>query len=108
MALGLLMILTVVILLLAIIGIILMFFVKNEKYVNVVFVVNAIYSLIITYLHATSLPTNFYLQITIAYAFGLVTIIALILKFGLKKYEQVAKYLVILSIIGGVYGTFFS
>ena len=108
MALGWLMILTVTISLLSIVGIILMLTVKNEKYVNVVFVVNAIYSLILTYLHATSLPTNFHLHITIAYAFGLLTIIALILKFGLKKYEQAAKYIVILSIIGGVYGTFFS
>lgn len=107
MALGLLAILSVTILLLAIVGIILMFTVKNEKYVNIVFVVNAIYSLILAYLHATSLPTNYYLQITIAYAFGLLTIIALILKFGLKKYGQAAKYLVILSIIGGVYGMLF-
>ena len=67
MALGWLMILTVTISLLAIVGIILMVTVKNEKYVNVVFVVNAIYSLILTYLHATSLPTNFHLHITIAY-----------------------------------------
>ena len=77
---------------------------KNEKYVNVVFGVNAVFSLILTYLHATSLPTNFYLEITIAYAFGVLTIIAVILKFGLKKYEQLAKYFVILSIIGGVFG----
>ena len=107
MALGFLMILYVSILLLAIIGIILMLTIKKEKYVNIVFVMNAVFSLILTYLHATSLPTNFYLEITVAYAFGVLTIVALVLKFGLKKYEQLAKYLVLLSIIGGVYGMLF-
>ena len=107
MALGFLVILTITILLLAIVGIILLLTVKNKKYVNVVFGANIVLSLILTYLHATSLPTNFHLQIAIAYGFGLLAIIAFILKFGLKKYELLAKYLVILSIVGGVYGILF-
>ena len=80
MALGYLLILSVFILVLSILGISLLFFLKNSKLKNVVFYFLVIWSILIAYLNATSLPTNYIVQQIIAWLFGSISIIAIIIK----------------------------
>ena len=90
MALGYLLILSVFILVLSILGISLLFFLKNSKLKNVVFYFLVIWSILIAYLNATSLPTNYIVQQIIAWLFGSISIIAIIIKvkkLGGNKYS---------------------
>ncbi|GAA0118220.1 hypothetical protein ACV3P7_00220 [Clostridium perfringens] len=80
MALVFLLVLSVFILVVGILGISLLFFLKNRKLKNVVFYFLVIWSMLIACLNATSLPTNYIGQQIIAWLFGSISIIAIIIK----------------------------
>lgn len=83
MALGYLLIFFVFILVISILGISLLFFLKNRKIKNLLFYFLAVWSILIDYLNASSLPTNYLGQQIMAWLFGSISIIAIII--NLKK-----------------------
>ena len=107
MALGYLSVLYLVILVLSILGISLLFFLKNSKLKNVVFYFLVIWSMLIAYLNATSLPTNYIVQQIIAWLFGYISIIAIIIKVKKTGKTNIPYILVTISVLLGIFMMFF-
>ena len=77
-----------------------LFLAKNPKVEKTLFYFVVFLGIGIAWLRATSLPTNYVEQIVMAWAVGFVAIIGLIT--WVKKYKQLAKWLVALSAIVGL------
>ncbi len=107
MALGYLLILSVFILVLSILGISLLFFLKNSKLKNVVFYFLVIWSILIAYLNATSLPTNYVVKQIIAWLFGSISIISIIIKVKKLGETNIPYILVTISVLLGIFMMFF-
>ena len=107
MALGYLSVLYLFILVLSILGISLLFFLKNSKLKNVVFYFLVIWSIFITYINATSLPTNYLAQQIIAWLFGSISIIAIIIKVKKTGETNIPYILVTISVLLGIFMMFF-
>ncbi len=96
MALGYLKILIIVLLVMSILGIILLFTNKNKTIKNILFYFLVVLSVFVTYINATSLPTNYTLQMIISLLPILISIIAVIIK--IKKPEKMNIAYVILTV----------
>lgn len=102
-----LLVLSVFILVVGILGISLLFFLKNSKLKNVVFYFLVIWSMLIAYLNATSLPTNYIVQQIIAWLFGSISIIAIIIKVKKTGKTNIPYILVTISVLLGIFMMFF-
>nr|WP_302599093.1 hypothetical protein [uncultured Cellulosilyticum sp.] len=91
---------------LAIIGTVLLFWVKNKNAVDVIMVLMTAYSLVIAYLGASGEPTNFVMQQIMHWIIGLVAIIGTGLRFTTNKQSIISKVLVAISVLAGIYTTF--
>lgn len=105
MALGILLIVFIVLAIVSIVSIALLYLVKDPKGNNVVFVVNVILGILISYMNVTALPDNYLILRTVAGAFGALSIIGIVLK--LMRQEMLAKIFVTASVGLGVLQLFF-
>ena len=103
-----LLVLSVFILVVGILGISLLFFLKNRKLKNVVFYFLVIWSMqLIACLNATGLPTNYIVQQIIAWLFGSISIIAIIIKVKKTGETNIPYILVTISVLLGIFMMFF-
>lgn len=107
MALGYLLILSIFILIVNILGISLLFLLKNQKLKNILFYFLIIWSILITYINTSSLPTNYLTQQIINWLFGLIPIIAIIVKIKRREKNNIPYILITLSILLGTFQLFF-
>lgn len=105
MALGILLIVFIVIAIVSIVSIVLLYLVKDPKGNNIVFVVNVMLGILISYINVTALPDNYLVPRTVAGAFGTLSIIGIVLK--LMRQEMLAKIFVTASVALGVLQLFF-
>lgn len=75
----------------------------NEKFISnrVVFILNMLFGIIISYLVFTSLPSNYSLQRIMAILIGLISILAMIVRVK-DISSMVAKIMLSISVIGGL------
>lgn len=91
---------------LAIIGTVLLFWMKNKNALDVIMVVMTAYSLVIAYLGASAEPTNFVMQQVMHWVIGFVAIIGASMRFTTKKQSMISKILVAGSTLAGIYTLF--
>lgn len=107
MALGYLFILFVVLIGVSILGITLLYLSKNEKIKNIAFYFLAVWAILLAFLNATSLPTNYFTEKSIAWAVGIVSLIGVIFRLKNPKKTTIPNILVTASIIFGLYTLIF-
>lgn len=108
MALALLLIMFVVMAVIGGLGIAFMYLVKNEKAQNITFYIMAFFGMFISFISATGFPSNYTMSIVIAWLFGIISIVGIIVKFKIKdKKSLLPKHLVSASIILGMLYLFF-
>lgn len=90
----------------AIIGTVLLFWVKNKNALDVIMVLMTAYSLVISYLGANAEPTNFVMQQIMHWVIGLIAIVGTGLRFITNKQSILSKMLVAISTLGGIYALF--
>ena len=107
MALRLLLILFIVISVVSGLGISLLFLCKSSKVKNIIFYFLAAWSMFIAFINATSLPSNYLGEQLIAWIFGLLAIITIIIK--IKKPERISLtyILIVYSVLLGLVDLFF-
>lgn len=79
MAIGYLLILFIVMSVISILGLLLMYLVKNERVKTALFYIMAVWGMVVAYLGASSLPSNFTTERILAWAFGFLSVIGLLL-----------------------------
>lgn len=102
MALGILLILFIVISVVSIGGLLLLYLVKNPKIKNATFYIMSVWGMAVAVLSATSYPSNFILHRLIAWAFGFLSLIGLILHLKAPRFVTAAYVLITVSVAGGV------
>lgn len=107
MALGYLLIAFIVMAVVSGLGVAFLYLLKNKKIKNVLFYMLATWSMGIACLNATSLPSNYLGEQLIAWAFGFLSVVAILIK--IKKPEQTTLIylLVTASIFCGLADLFF-
>lgn len=80
MALGALFVLFIILTAVSLLSITLLYTLKNEKLKNIVFYFLCVWSIIITILNITGLPSNYLVSRLIASIFGLLSVISIIIK----------------------------
>ncbi|WP_039278815.1 hypothetical protein [Clostridium botulinum] len=108
MALGYLLLLFIVMAGISIVGVTLLYTVKNETIKNILFYCLAVWSMGIACLSATSLPTNFLGQRLINWLLGFIPIIAIIFKVKNPQKSTISYIIVTVSTLLGMYSLFFS
>lgn len=98
MALGYLFILFIFITSVSIVGILLLYLLKNQRAKNIVFYFLAAWSMCIAFLDATSLPSNYLMERLTAWSFGVLSIIGIIFKIKKPKKPIIAYILVTVSV----------
>lgn len=93
----------------SILGVILLFVVKNLKISKITNVVIGFWSILLTWINLTGLPTNFTVERLIALLFGAIGLIGLLLVLLAKKdnYILVGKIMIALSIVLSLFNIFF-
>lgn len=84
-----------------------LFLAKNQKTKDIFFYLLAILGMLVAFMSATSLPTNFIMEMIIAWSFGVLSIIAIIIKVKNPQNDKIAKYLVTASVVIGIIDLFF-
>ena len=104
MALGSLLILFVSMSVISILGIGLLYLLKDEKKKRVVFYALAVWGMLISAFSATSQPTNMVYQQLIAWGFGFLSVIGILVHVKAKNDAsyKIARILVVLSVVLGV------
>lgn len=104
MALGILAIIYVVIAVLAIGMQIFLYKDKEGKYTNTLFIVNMLFGVFLSFIAYTSLPSNYTEQKIIAIIFGIVAVVAFLVKLNIRKPAAIiiSKLLLTISIVGGI------
>lgn len=92
----------------SILGLLLMYLLKNEKAKAVLFYCMSVWGMVISALGATSLPSNLTADRVIAWAVGFLSVIGLILHIRAKSGPLLtaAYVLVTISVIGGLLNIF--
>ena len=108
MALGHLGILYVSLIVLSIIGIVMIYIKKgNDITGNGIFSAVSLLGLIISWFNYTALPSNYTGSRIIALGWGILALIAAIMKFTSKDKGSVARFILILSVLGGLINLIF-
>lgn len=107
MALGYLTILFITITIISVLSIFILYISKNYKVKDATFYFLAIFSLLLAFMSMTSLPSNFFFQRFISIAFGLLSIMGVIIKIKNSKNTNVAYLLVTASTILNLFTLFF-
>lgn len=92
----------------SLIGVILMFAIKNKKWKDVAFYFLSFWGMTVAYCNVLSLPSNWLGEILIAVALGALSVAGLLIKLCGKsnKSEMIAKVLVAVSVIAGMIDCF--
>lgn len=108
MALGLLLVLFMVMSIISMMGLVLLFLLKGEKGQKAVFYFMAVWGMVIAWMTANSYPTNYIKEQLIAWAFGALAVIALLVQiFGKSERSFLtAKVLVAASVVLGMVALF--
>ncbi len=106
MALGILFLLFAGMSILAIMGAVLLFWVKNKKASDVILVLMTAYSIVIAFLGADAEPTNFVIQQILHWVVAFVAVVGTGIRFTTKKQSVISKVLVTVSVLAGICGTF--
>lgn len=88
----------------SVLGILLMFLLKNESHKKTVFYFMAILGMIAAWMNATSIPRNLVGEQILAWGLGALSIIAILLQIvgkGKKEFT-IARILVVVSILGSI------
>ncbi|MDV6377163.1 hypothetical protein ORD22_02660 [Sporosarcina sp. GW1-11] len=101
MALGILMIVFIVLLVTAVIIQILLYRSKNESN-NYVFFMNMLFGVLLSYMAFSALPMNFTGQRVLAIAWGVVAVLAVVVKLTSGKFIMISKIMLSVAIIGGL------
>lgn len=88
-------------------GISLLYLLKNPKAKNALFYFLGVWSMLIAFLNATSLPSNYFLEQVIAWAIGFIAIIAILIKILKPSKVKIAYLLVSVSALAGLFDLFF-
>lgn len=101
MALG---VLTIIYIMLIVVALIVQIALYKNKYQskNGVFIINTLLGIILSYIAYSSLPTNFTGQRILAAGWGIISIIAIILKLSTKKSVMISKTMLSVAIVGGL------
>lgn len=104
MALGILLIGFIGMSAISILGLLLMYLLKNKRAKAIVFYCMAVWSMVITAISAVSLPSNYTVSRLITWGFGFLSVIALILhvRSRSKSLYMVSYILVTISVIAGI------
>ena len=104
MALGLLMILFIVMSVISVVGLSLLYLMKNPGARQVIFYIMAVWGMIIAVISATSLPTNYTLERLITWAIGFLSVAASVVHIRSEedKARMAARLLVTISVAGGI------
>lgn len=102
MALGLLRVIFIIMAIVSASGIILLYQVKDQKIKSCLFCFLVIWGLGIAFMSASSFPSNYLAQQAIAWIFGFLAIAALVIKMTKPKNIKLAKFLITISIFGGM------
>lgn len=102
MALGILMIIFIV---LIVIGIIIQIFLyrssNDSKHYNLIFIINMLFGILLSYLAYTSLPSNYIGQRILAGSWMIIAILAMLMKSKMRGSEFISKMMLTISIVGG-------
>lgn len=107
MALGSLVIMFISMMVVSGLGIALLYLAKNQKLKTGVFYFLAIWSMGITYMNVSSIPSNLLLEQLIAWVFGFLAVIAIALKVKKTEEAMIVHLLVTASILCGMADLFF-
>lgn len=107
MALLLLLIIFIVMAVVSGLGIALLYLVKNNKIKNGLFYFLAIWAMLIAFINATSLPSNYLIQQIIAWSFGFLAIIGIIINILKKDKVNLSYLFVTASVLLGLADLFF-
>lgn len=99
MALSYLLILFIIIGAVSGIGIISLYKTKNDKSKNIIFYFLAIWSIVISFINVTSLPSNHLIQQIIGCSFGILAIVAVIINIKKPEKTSISHLLVTVSIL---------
>ncbi|MBR6700266.1 MAG: hypothetical protein IKL72_00890 [Firmicutes bacterium] len=92
----------------SVIGIILMFLVKNEKVKNGLFYFMTVWGMIVAYCNASGLPENWTGAIALAWGLGAMSVAALLVQLCMKGEKKflISRLLVTVSVAAGVLDCF--
>ncbi len=107
MALGYLFILFVFIILISTLGILGLYFVKNQKAKNILFYALFAWSLVISFMNVTSLPNNYIFQRVFGLFIGILSIVSVLIKLKFPNKTNIAYLVMSLSIALSVFGLIF-
>lgn len=101
MALG---VLGIILIVLVIVGLALqgLLYIGKYRNENIVFIANVLFSFLVAYMSFTALPSNYTAQKVLAVAFGLVGLLAGIMRIQSRKSSVISKVMVSISIVGGI------
>lgn len=75
---------------------------------NLVFISSALLAVLVSWIAGSALPDNYMLQRIVAYGWGLIAVLSVILKANKKSdYFTAARLLLTVSLVGGVLDLFF-
>lgn len=101
-----LLIMFIIMAIISVLGISMLYLVKNSKIKNAIFYFLFIWSLFITFINITSLPTNFTLEKLIALLFGFLAILSLFIKVKKNEKQSLSNLFVSSSILLGLLDLF--
>lgn len=104
MALGILLIMFIGMSVISILGLLLMYLIKNERAKTAVFYCMSVWGMAVAAISATSLPSNFTAEQLVAWGLGFLSVIGLIVhtKTGTKNLRLASYILVTISVIAGI------
>lgn len=102
MALGYLYISFIVMFLVSILGIVSLYLVKNQNLKNILFYALFIWSLCISFINITALPSNYILQKIFGVLIGILALVSIFIKLKLPNKANTAHLLMVLCIIFGI------
>jgi len=101
MALGVLKVLIIILIIAAVISQILLYRRKSTS-ANSIFIVNMLFGILLSYMVFSALPTNFTGQRVLAIVWGVIAVLAVVLKLTNQKLITVSRVLLTIAIIGGL------
>ena len=94
--------------LVSVVGVVLIYLVKNEKVKNGLFYFLTVWGMIIAYCGVRSTPSYMLSQVIITFAIGALSVVALLVQLCMKseKKFQIARILVTISVVAGMIDCF--
>lgn len=101
-----LLIMFIIMAIISILGISILYLTQNTKNKNIIFYFLSVWSIFVTFISTTSLPTNFIVEQIISLSFGFLAIVAVIIKIKKPEKSSFSYILVSISIVLGLLDLF--